>query len=262
MAAPGQTNALTGREPGGVLVWQVAFGILLLVVWELAGRFISPTWIGQPSLIGLRLVEWSSGDLIWHVGTTLGEMLIGMAIGIPAGVLCGMWLGRSPVASNLLRPIIVALYSVPLVTLAPLLILWFGLDMEPKIVLVSVVVFFMLFFNTFAGVQTMDKDLILSLQLMGANPREQFQKLIAPACIAWIMSGMKNALPYALVAATVGEMLAARRGLGYLIARASSQFDMNGLYTALFVLMVLGMLIGEGMVSLERFMLRWRHAAE
>jgi len=73
---------------------------------------------------------------------------------------------------------------------------------------------------------------------------------------------MKNALPYALVAATVGEMLAARRGLGYLIARASSQFDMNGLYTALFVLMVLGMLIGEGMVFLERFMLRWRHAAE
>ncbi len=115
----------------------------------------------------------------------------------------------------MLRPIIVAFYSVPLVALAPLFIMFFGLDMLPKIVLVTIVVFFLLFFNTFAGASPVDRRSDRAgRSLMGSTRREIFKKVVAPACMAWIIGGIKTALPYALVAATTGEMLAARRGIG------------------------------------------------
>ena len=141
-------------------------------------------------------------------------MVTGLVVGATFGVLAGLLLGRSPIAAGILRPIVVAFYSVPLVALAPLFIMFFGLDMLPKIVLVTLVVFFLLFFNTFAGASSVDHDLIAQVELMGSTRRETFQKVVAPACMAWIIGGIKTALPYALVAATTGEMLAARRGLG------------------------------------------------
>lgn len=237
---------------------RIALMLGLLIAWELAGRFGDPTWISMPSLIAVRLVRWAGDDLAAHVATTVAEMATGLAIGVPAGVLAGILLGRSPLLATLLRPIIVGLYSVPLVTLAPLLILWFGLDMEPKIFLVAVVVFFLIFFNTFSGVQSIDRDLIANFTLMGASRREELQKLVLPAASAWILSGLKIALPYALIAATVGEMIAARRGLGFLVTRSASQIDMTGLYAALIVLMLIGVAIGAGANALEAHVLRWR----
>jgi NitT/TauT family transport system permease protein len=241
-----------------ILLGRIGLVLAILLVWELGGRLGDPTWVSAPSLIVLRLVRWAGDDLFVHVATTISEMAMGLAIGVPAGVLAGIFLGRAPVLARLLRPIIVGFYSVPLVTLAPLLILWFGLDMEPKVVLVSVVVFFLIFFNTFSGVQAVDKDLVASLVLMGASPREEFQKLILPAASAWILSGLKIALPYALIAATVGEMIAARRGLGFLVTRSASQIDMTGLYAALVVLMLIGVAVGTAANALEGRILRWR----
>ena len=170
-------------------------------------------------------------------------------------------LGRSPLLSVMLRPIIVAFYSVPLIALAPLFIMFFGLDMLPKIVLVAIVVFFLLFFNTFAGADVGGPGPDRAVELMGSNRRETFQKVIAPACMAWIVGGIKIALPYALVAATTGEMLAARRGLGFLLSDAASQFDMTSLYAALFILMLMGLAVSEPRPGSERRLLRWRHAA-
>jgi NitT/TauT family transport system permease protein len=97
---------------------------------------------------------------------------------------------------------------------------------------------------------------------MGSNRREQFQKVIAPACMAWIIGGIKIALPYALVATTTGEMLSARRGLGFLLSEAASQFNTTALYAVLFVLMLMGLIVSEVATRLEQWMLRWRHAAE
>ena len=244
-----------------VLIGQIAVGVALLGAWEIAGRQFGHDWTSLPSLIAVRLGAWLVGDLWLHALTTAAEMLVGLALGGSAGVVAGLVLGRSPTVATVLRPIIVALYSVPLITMAPLLILWFGLDLEPKIVLVTIVVFFLVFFNTFAGVAAIDGDLIASFQLLGGNRREEFQKVVAPASMVWILSGVKIALPYALVAAVTAEMLAAREGLGSLLARAAAQFDMTGVYTVLFILMVLGMLAAEGGLRLERLLLRWRHAA-
>lgn len=248
------------RRIDPIVLWQVGVGVTLLAVWELSGRLIGTTWTSAPSLIALRLLHWAQGNLAVHVLTTVEEVLVGLFIGSVGGIFAGLVLGRSPLVAGILRPIVVAFYSVPLVSLAPLFIMFFGLDVLPKVVLVSIVVFFLLFFNTFAGATAVDRDLIATLELMGATRTEKFRKVVAPACMAWIISGVKLALPYALVAATTGEMLAARRGIGWLLSDAASQFDMTSLYAALFLLMLLGLVVSEVASRCERVLLRWRHA--
>jgi NitT/TauT family transport system permease protein len=217
-------------------------------------------WTSRPSLIAMKLADWLQGSIYAHAATTLTEVVTGLLVGSLLGVLAGLLLGRSPIAAGILRPIVVAFYSIPLIALAPLFIMFFGLDMLPKIVLTGIVVFFLLFFNTFAGASSVDHDLIAQVQLMGSTRRELFQKVVAPACMAWIIGGIKTALPYALVAATTGEMLAARRGLGFLLSDAASQFNMTSLYAALFILMLLGLATSEAATWGERHLLRWRHA--
>lgn len=242
------------------IVWQIVVGVALLAGWEAIGRISGGVWTSRPSLIAVKLAEWLQGKLYIHLATTVTEVVVGLVTGSAMGVLAGLLLGRSPVASGILRPIVVAFYSVPLVAMAPLFIMFFGLDMTPKIILVTLVVFFLLFFNTFAGASSVDRDLVAQIELMGSTRREKFQKVVAPACMAWIIGGIRTALPYALVAATTGEMLAARRGVGFLLSDAASQFDMTSLYAALFVLMVLGLVVSEAASWSERYLLQWRHA--
>jgi NitT/TauT family transport system permease protein len=254
------TRGDTAPRTDPIILWQVGVGVAMLAAWEASGRFFGTQWTSEPSLIAARLAQWAQGELYLHFITTLTEVVTGLCIGSLFGILAGLVLGRSPLLSVILRPIIVAFYSVPLIALAPLFIMFFGLDMLPKIVLVTIVVFFLLFFNTFAGATSVDHDLIAQVELMGSNRREKFQKVVAPACMAWIVGGIKIALPYALVAATTGEMLAARRGLGFLLSDAASQFDMTSLYAALFILMMMGLAVSEIAAWSERRILRWRHA--
>lgn len=246
----------------GVVLWQILVLAVGVGSWETYGLLVETTWFSSPSLINARLFEWASSDLHVHAMVTVGEMFAGLAIGVPLGAVMGLLIGRSPLLAALLRPLIFAMYSVPLVTLAPLFIFWFGLGMLPKIVLVALVTFFLLFFTTFSGVRTIDPDLIANFELMGASKAETFRKLIAPACMAWILSGIKIALPYSLIAATVCEMLLAREGLGFLLMSAGQQVDMTGLFAAMTVLMTVGVAVGAIANALERRLLRWRITTE
>jgi NitT/TauT family transport system permease protein len=245
-----------------VVVWQAAVLIGLLAAWECVGRFGGGDQFSSPSLIIAKIWAWLGGELYPHLFTTLGELACGMVIGSSLGILAGLVLGRMPIVSVILRPIIVGLYSVPLVTLAPLFIMFFGLGLLPKIVLVSIVTFFLLFFNTFTGAQHVDEDYLRTLDLMGATKGEQFRKVVAPATAVWIVGGIKIALPYALVATVTGELLATRAGLGFLISRAAERFDMTALYAVLLILMVIGLVLSEAAVRLERRLFRWRRVAE
>ena len=240
---------------------QLALGLVLLAAWEIIGRTTGGLWTSQPSSIIVRLIKLAGGDLYWHTLITTSEMAIGLAIGASLGTVVGLILGYSSVLGIVLRPIVVVLYNIPLITLVPLFIFWFGFGMLPKVVLVSIAVFFIVFFNTFTGATKVDREMLQSVQTMGANPGEQFRKIYFPACLAWISAGVKIALPYSLGAAIVGEMLASRNGLGSLLSSSAAQFDMTGVYAVLFILMVLGMVLADLAVRLETFLLRWRHAA-
>jgi NitT/TauT family transport system permease protein len=253
-----RAQASTSPVDVSVLAARIALGVVLLTAWEWAGRTFGHSWTSLPSLIGERLLVWGTTTLWRNIGVTLAEIGIGLAIGATAGIALGLLLGRTRVTSVVVRPLIIALYSVPIVTLAPLLILWFGLELAPKIALVATSALFLLFFNTFSGVQAIDRDLLQSLKLMGARGGEEFRMIALPGSMPWIVSGLKIAVPYAFAAAVTGELLAAREGLGSLLSAAAAQFDMTGLYAALFVLMVLGILANLAMTWLEKWLLRWR----
>ena len=122
----------------------------------------------------------------------------------------------------------------------------------------ALVSFFLLFFNTYSGVATIDRDVLDALRLMGANRQEVLVKVVLPATMPWVLSGLKSALPYALIAATVGEMMLARNGLGFLITQFAGQYDMTGVYATLVVLMALGVILAELASRSEAWILRWR----
>lgn len=246
---------------GGSSLWVQRVFLLaaILAAWEACARLVSDRWISSPVAIAGRLAQWVAGDLWYHLAVTATEIASGLAIGIPAGVLAGMLLGRSVQLAAVFRPFIVLLNSLPIVALTPLLIMWFGLGMQPKIVLVAFVSFLLMFFNSFSGARAVDDELMDSLELMGATASERFFKVVVPSCLTWTIAGLRNALPYALIAAVIGEMMLSRSGLGHLITRSAQQFDMTGIYSALFVLMVFGGLVNEATTLMEDRLLRWRH---
>jgi NitT/TauT family transport system permease protein len=163
-------------------------------------------------------------------------------------------LGRIHFLADLLQPFILAFYSLPKIALAPLFVLWIGIGMEMKIVLTGTVVFFLVFLNTFTGVRGVSRELIAILYLMGANERQVLSKIVLPSAITWVFTGLRISVPYALIGAIVGELIASNRGLGFLLANASGQFDTAGVFAALAVIMALAFVL-NGLVRLAEIKL-------
>ncbi|MBW2058599.1 MAG: ABC transporter permease [Deltaproteobacteria bacterium] len=243
-----------------VFTLRAAFGIGGLLFWEWASRaLIDPFWISRPSEIAARLREWYfTGFFFPHLWVTLQEMATGFAIGLFFAVLAGFLLGTRKMIADIVDPFLMAVWSVPGIVLGPLFILYFGIGFTPKMVLVAVTVFFLVFFNTFTGIRSVDQEWINTLRIMGATEREVFTKAILPASAVWIFSSFKNAIPYTLVAAVVGELIASQKGIGYLIEDASGVMDTTGVFAALFNLMLIGLVLNEIVERAERRVLRWK----
>jgi NitT/TauT family transport system permease protein len=243
-----------------IWAWRVAIVVVGLSAWQYAsGRLIKTFWISRPSDIWAQLVEWVvSGDLWIHLQVTLIETVMGFVFGAVAGVLFGLALGLNRRLAAVLDPFIVAFYSLPKIALAPLFILWFGVGLASKVVLATFVVFFLVFYNTYAGTLAVEAELVDVLRLMGASRGQIVRKVILPSALIWIFTGMKSSVPYALIGAVVGEMMASNKGLGYLIQAAAGQYDTGGVFAALFVLMIIATGLHELLKQSERVMLRWR----
>ncbi|HXF34104.1 MAG TPA: ABC transporter permease subunit, partial [Candidatus Acidoferrales bacterium] len=114
---------------------------------------------------------------------------------------------------------------------------------EMKVILAAVTVLFIVFFNTLAGVRNVDRDLVDAVWLMGAKPRDILFKVVIPSALSWALTGVRIAIPYALIGAIIGELIASNRGIGYLIASSASQYDTAGVFAALIVLTILAVLL-------------------
>jgi len=247
-----------------ILGWRLLLVVVGLSVWQFAsGRLIKSFWISSPSEIWRQLVDWVvTGDLWINLEVTLIETIVGFILGAIAGVLFGLALGLNRRLAAVLDPFIVAFYSLPKIALAPLFILWFGVGLTSKIVLAMFVVFFLVFYNTYAGTLAVESELVDVLRLMGASRGQIIRKVILPSALIWIFTGMKSSVPYALIGAVVGEMMASNRGLGYLIQAAAGQYDTGGVFAALFVLMIIASGLHELLKQSERVMLRWREESQ
>ena len=263
-----QTGALEHGDPFrtqrlramGMLLGQIVLGIVLLLFWQGAsGRMVDNFFISNPLDVGARLLGWTlDGSIFAHIWATVYATMMGFFIGAIGGAVLGVWLGVSPIASRLLNPYLNALNALPKVALAPLFVLWFGLGIESKIALAAVLVLFLVFLNTFAGVREVDQDLIDGARLMRATRMQVIVKVIIPSAMSWVFAGLRISVPYALIGAVLGEMIAANRGLGYLVQFSGAQFDTAGVFAVLIVIALLAVALNFLVDTVQSRIERWR----
>lgn len=248
------------RQRLTIAVSRLAFAIAVVSFWEFAARnLIDPFWIGIPSEVVLILWDWfSTGFIIMHFNATMRAMILGFLIGAAVGIATGFLLGRVRWLSLLLDPFLTALYSVPRIALAPLFILWFGIGTTSKMLLAAVIVFFLSFRSTYAGVMAVDRELVDVVNVMGAGRWDRLLKVVFPSSLAWIFTGLKLSVPYALAGTVVAEFVAAGRGLGWLIRQASGVFATNRVFAGLIVLGAIGFTLNILLDTLEKRTSKWR----
>jgi NitT/TauT family transport system permease protein len=240
---------------------QAGLGIALILLWHFAsGRWIDPFFISAPSEVAARLTRWiGDGTLLLHASYTLRAMAIGFAFGAAAGFATGFALGRSDLAARILDPFITAIYCLPKIALAPLFLLWFGIGIESKIAMAAAIVFFLVFLNTFAGVRAVERLHLDTIRIMGGGRLAELRFVVLPSAAAWVMTGLKVSVPYALIGAVVSELISSNRGIGFLIGQASGLFDTAGVFAGLVVLASAGVALNAGLKAAERRLLRWRN---
>ncbi|MFQ5917514.1 MAG: ABC transporter permease, partial [Candidatus Binatia bacterium] len=156
----------------------------------------------------------------------------------------------------------VAVNGIPRVAMAPILIIWFGIGVESKVVLAVSLVLFLTFMNTYAGLRGVDPGMKNLARVMGANEMQLLWKVTLPAAMPWILTGLKIGVPFAIIGAILGEFMAASKGLGYMIQHASNLFNIAGSFAGLILLMFIVLIANAAVNRLERYLLRWRPKEE
>jgi NitT/TauT family transport system permease protein len=247
-------------------IWllRLLFAVVVLACWEfVSGRFVSPLYISAPSAIGAKLYAMlADGSLLRNMSITAFEAGAGFVIGGAAGIAAGLILGRARLLADVLDPFLIGLYSLPKVALAPLFVMWFGIEVPMKIIFAGVVVFFLVFLSTYSGVRSVSRELITIFRLMGASETQLVRTIILPAAMSWVFSGLRLSAPYALVGAIIAELIAANRGLGYLVDRATTQFDTAGAFAAVAGILALSAALNVLIKFAERFFMPWQAAEE
>ena len=240
---------------------RIVLFVVVIVLWQLGSNLnlFDPGVVPSPLAIWQHLVKWTLDGTLWfHSWITIQETVAGFLIGAIGGIVFGFAIGRYPMLAEVLDPFIIAIYSVPKVALAPLFLVWFGIGIMMKIVLSAVTVLFIVFFNTLAGIRNVDRDLVDAVWLMGARPRDILLKVLVPSAMSWALTGVRIAIPYALIGAIIGELIASNRGIGYLISSAASAYDTAGVFAALIVLTVLAMLLNAIVDEIDRRLSKWK----
>ncbi|MEU6646833.1 ABC transporter permease [Saccharomonospora sp. NPDC046836] len=244
----------------GILVLRLGIVAVLVGLWEfVSGSLVDEFWISSPSAVAGALWTWIvDGTLGSNLLATLVAMASGLLLGAGAGIIIGIVLGLLPRVCKLLDPFITAVYALPKVALAPLFILWFGIGLASKTLLTAVIVFFLVFYNTLSGVRSVERDLVDVVRLMGGKQADILRRVVLPSSAIWIYTGLRIAVPYSLIGAVVGEIVASNEGIGHLLARAAGTFQTSQTFAALFVLMVIGALLNTVVDLTEGKTSRWR----
>lgn len=241
-------------------VGRIGLVVGILVAWELlSGPVLNARYVSKPSEIATLLARWFGTGEVWpHLQTTLTEVLAGYGLGVVLGLGAAILLTFFPRAQAVLRPFIVAFYGIPKVALAPILVMWFGLGVAPKIVIATIIVFFVMFMNSSAGLASVRAELVDIARVMGASRLQILRQILLPAAAPYILTAMRVTIPDAIVGAIIGEFIAGSIGMGNLIRRSSNQLVTAGVFGGILIL-ALFVLVMRGLLSpLERRLLGWR----
>jgi NitT/TauT family transport system permease protein len=246
--------------PLGRALLLAAPGIVLLAAWQYAsGRLIRESYVSKPTDIAKRLYELFATGEIWpNLKVTGQELALSYIIGVGLGLLLGYALGRSPRLARVVEPYVMAFYGIPKIALAPLFVIWFGIGIWSKVMLAGTMVFFLVFYNVYAGVRAIDREVVNLALVLGANERQLGRHIYLPAAAPFLLLGMRMAIPYAVIGVIVGEFTSSTAGLGLFINYASSTYDPASVFAGIFILLAFVMIMNALASRLERRLLRWR----
>ena len=216
-----------------------------------------------PGLVWERFLAASAdGSLVRNLLATLGELLAGLALGVSAATVLGYFLAKSQLAERLLSPYIVASQSVPVVAIAPLLVIWFGPGLFSKVLICALIVFFPVLVNTAVGLRTVPEDLRDLMRSLQASRLQMIRYLEVPAAMPVFLGGLRIGATLSVIGAVVGEFVGSDRGLGFMINRARGQYDTALVFVCVLTLVVVAMSLYSLVVLLETRLLSWRDQPE
>jgi len=237
-------------------------GISFLVgIWYLVsiiGQY--PTFILPDPVSVWReaLIFIKNGRLWFHLQATLMEMLGGLALGTISATLMGYVLAKKQMLERFLGPYIVASQSIPVVAIAPLLIIWFGSGKLSKILICALIVFFPILVNTIVGIRSVDEGLRALMRSLHASRWQTFTMLEIPAALPVLLGGLKIGVTLSAIGAVVGEFVGADKGLGYLISLSKGLFNTPLMFVALITISGLSLILYSLVTGLEKWLLAWR----
>lgn len=269
-----------------ILLWQLVILATAFCIWQwgydlrkiaalkpFVPSILDPYFISKPSAIWTSFLKLgclsdpagfvacfnkNSNNLWLATLVTLKNMWWGFITGSVSGVLAGLILGRSDYLAKICEPYIVAMNSIPRIALVPLIILMFGLGDMSKVVTAWIVVFFVVFFNTFEGTRSVDRDQIAAARLLGASELTVLRTVVIPSALAWVFASLTPAVSFALIGVIVGEFIGAERGLGKLIIEAEARANAAEMMVAIFIMMIVGIVLAFVVRRVQAYLLRWQ----
>jgi NitT/TauT family transport system permease protein len=261
---PGSPGDAEVPEGAGQVPYGAIGVTVFVVVWETVCRSgaVSPIFLSAPTAILRAAGEMAaSGELGEHLRTSGAEFTLGFllaaATGVPLGLLAG-WYWR---LQALLDPFLTAFYATPRIALLPLIILWVGLGLVSKVLVVFLGAFFPICLSTIAGARTVDPRHVRIARAFRASEIRLFRTILLPSCVPFILAGLRLGVGRALVGVVVAELYAGTAGIGYLIAVAGATFRTERVFVGVLVLMAFGLLANAALARLEARVERWRPPA-
>jgi ABC-type nitrate/sulfonate/bicarbonate transport system permease component len=231
--------------------------VLLIVMWEVLVDVLDvQRWLlPAPSVIIAEMFD-SFGFLMGNTRITMFEILVGFSVSIMLAVSLASGIVWSRTIERTIYPLIIASQTIPIITLAPLLIIWVGTDMMSKVIVIVLFTFFPIVISLVSGLRSVDKEMVDMLRTLGASPWQTFTKLMIPSALPSFFAGLKVASVVSVIGAVIGEWFGSSSGLGWLMKIAGGQFQTARVFAAIVVLSILAMALFAAVVAVEKWSLR------
>jgi ABC-type nitrate/sulfonate/bicarbonate transport system permease component len=242
-------------------LFRYGFVALILIVWEIVGPFISPIFFSYPSKIAVAFYDLiASGELPYYLAQSLEVMFYGLSIAVIVGIPLAVAMARIRWLDWALDLPINALYATPLVAVVPLLVLWFGIYLKAKIIVVFLFAVFPVLINTYQGVRECDKNMIEVARSFRSNEWRMWRDVLLPFAVPYIIAGIRLAIGRGLIGMIIAEFYTTISGLGFMITRYANVFEMDKVFVPVIVLMVLGVSLTSVLKWVGRRIAPWSAA--
>jgi len=242
-------------------IFRYGFVALVLIVWQVVGPSISPIFFTYPTKIAVAFYTLTvNGDLPYYLAQSLEVMIYGLSIAILVGIPLAILMARVRWLDWALDLPINALYATPLVAIVPLLVLWFGIYLKAKIIVVFLFAVFPVLINTYQGVRECDKNMLEVARSFRSNEWQVWQDVLLPFSLPYIIAGVRLAIGRGLIGMVIAEFYTTISGLGFMITRYANNFEMDKTFVPVIVLMTLGVSLTSLLKWLGHRIAPWSHA--